>query len=58
MRKNQISDEEIGSQKGMAKFVRTQTFNNLNVGFDIDEGAPSAGEEFYIFDKERCKWGE
>ncbi|CAH1395705.1 unnamed protein product [Nezara viridula] len=52
-----VPDEEIGSQEGMAKFVHTQTFKNLNVGFDIDEGSASTDEEFFIFDKERCKWG-
>ncbi|XP_014294162.1 aminoacylase-1 [Halyomorpha halys] len=52
-----LPDEEIGSMKGMAKFVHTQIFKNLNVGFDIDEGAPGTDEEFLIFDKERCKWG-
>ncbi|CAH1395708.1 unnamed protein product [Nezara viridula] len=52
-----LPDEEIGSIEGMAKFVHTKTFKDLNVGFDIDEGIPSADEEFLIFNNERCKWG-
>lgn len=42
----------------MAKFVHTEAFKDLNVGFDIDEGIPTLGEEFMIYYTERCKWGK
>lgn len=40
----------------MAKFVKTDTFKNLNVGFDIDEGAPSFNDEMIILVNEKCHW--
>ncbi|XP_066907292.1 aminoacylase-1 [Halyomorpha halys] len=52
-----LPDEELGSIEGMAKFVHTKTFKDLNVGFDIDEGIPTPDEEFMIYNNERCKWG-
>ncbi|CAH1395706.1 unnamed protein product [Nezara viridula] len=52
-----VPDEEIGGHKGMAKFVQTQTFKDLNVGFDIDEGCCAPAEDFIVFNNERCSWG-
>ncbi|XP_066909257.1 aminoacylase-1 [Halyomorpha halys] len=51
-----LPDEEIGSDLGMAKFVHTETFKNLNVGFDIDEGSIMDNDDYIIFNNERCKW--
>lgn len=49
-------DEEIGGIEGMKKFVETNDFKNLNVGFSIDEGMASPTEEFVLFYGERCIW--
>lgn len=51
-----LPDEEIGSELGMAKFVHTEAFKNLNVGFDIDEGSVMDNDQYVIFNNERCKW--
>ncbi|KAB7493848.1 Aminoacylase-1 [Armadillidium nasatum] len=48
-----VPDEEIGGKDGMAKFLETKTFKNLNVGFGLDEelnvkcpGPPGHGSQF------------
>lgn len=46
-------DEEIGGFEGMAKFVHTAEFKDLNVGFCLDEGIASETDEFPIFYGER-----
>lgn len=33
-----LSDEEVGGQKGMEKFVEHPEFKKLNIGFALDEG--------------------
>lgn len=33
-----LVDEEIGAEDGMKKFVTTEEFRSLNVGFSLDEG--------------------
>lgn len=33
-----LIDEEIGAEDGMKKFVTTEEFRSLNVGFSLDEG--------------------
>ncbi|KOB65554.1 Aminoacylase-1, partial [Operophtera brumata] len=48
-----VPDEEIGGRTGMAEFVKTQDFKNLKVGFALDEGIASPGEEFLLFNGER-----
>ena len=37
-------DEEIGGHDGLAKFVHSNLFNSLNVGFGMDEGLASETE--------------
>ncbi|CAH0555897.1 unnamed protein product [Brassicogethes aeneus] len=49
-------DEEIGGVDGMKKFVQTQEFKNLNVGFALDEGMASENDDFDVFYGERCIW--
>ncbi|VVC39298.1 Peptidase M20,ArgE/DapE/ACY1/CPG2/YscS, conserved site,Peptidase M20, dimerisation domain,N-acyl-L- [Cinara cedri] len=49
-------DEEIGSQFGMAKFVKTSEFSALNVGFALDEGKATPNEVFNVFYCERTVW--
>ncbi|XP_072939277.1 aminoacylase-1-like [Epargyreus clarus] len=51
-----VPDEEIGGVDGMKKFVHTQDFKNLNVGFAMDEGMANPGEEFILFNGERSIW--
>ncbi|GBP20440.1 Aminoacylase-1 [Eumeta japonica] len=48
--------EEIGGQDGMAKFVHTDAFKNLNIGFALDEGIASPNNEFIVFHGERSIW--
>ncbi|KAL0880388.1 hypothetical protein ABMA27_002825 [Loxostege sticticalis] len=51
-----VPDEEIGGGPGMAKFVKTDDFENLNVGFSLDEGYASATEDYLVFNGERSIW--
>lgn len=51
-----VPDEEIGGIDGMAKFVHTQDFKDLNIGFALDEGLASPNEEFALFYGERSIW--
>lgn len=49
-------DEEIGGHKGMEKFVHTEPFKRLNVGFSLDEGIASPTDEFNVYYAERTIW--
>lgn len=40
----------------MRKFVHTDEFRRLNVGFALDEGIASPNEEFALNYGERCIW--
>lgn len=40
----------------MKKFVHTDSFKALNIGFALDEGMANPGEEFIIFNGERSIW--
>ncbi|KAH9631688.1 hypothetical protein HF086_014689 [Spodoptera exigua] len=51
-----FTDEEIGGGPGMGKFVQTEAFKNLNVGFALDEGMASATDEYLIYNGERTIW--
>ncbi|XP_033327279.2 aminoacylase-1 [Megalopta genalis] len=51
-----VPDEEIGGALGMKKFVETQDFKDLNVGFALDEGVACPEEMFYMFYGERSIW--
>lgn len=51
-----VSDEEVGGYLGMAKFVTTDEFKALNVGFSLDEGIASPTEEFNLYYAERTIW--
>lgn len=52
-----IPDEEIGGFDGVAKFVKSKEFGNLNVGFVMDEGQASTNDEFRVFYADRSPWG-
>lgn len=51
-----VPDEEIGGYDGMKKFVKTEQFKKLNVGFALDEGMASPNSDFLIFYAERSIW--
>jgi aminoacylase len=51
-----LPDEEIGGHDGMEKFVDTQDFRELNVGFALDEGLAHPGEEMIVYYGERASW--
>ncbi|XP_061341918.1 uncharacterized protein LOC133288218 [Gastrolobium bilobum] len=52
-----VPDEEIGGFDGAAKFVESKEFEGLNVGFALDEGQASPGDEFRVFYADRFPWG-
>ncbi|XP_067010222.2 aminoacylase-1 [Anabrus simplex] len=51
-----VPDEETGSFEGMAKFVNSEEFCNMNVGFALDEGFADPADIFILFYAERSVW--
>ncbi|KAH9691084.1 M20 dimer domain-containing protein [Citrus sinensis] len=51
-----VPDEEIGGFDGMAKFVESNEFRELNVGFVMDEGQASTNDDFRVFYADRSPW--
>jgi len=51
-----VPDEEIGGHDGLAKFVKTAKFKEMNVGFGLDEGLASPNEILDIFHAERNEY--
>lgn len=51
-----VPDEEIGGIDGQAKFVKSKEFKDLNLGFALDEGQASPGDEFRVFYADRSPW--
>lgn len=51
-----VPDEEIGGHDGMAKFVHTEPFKALKIGFALDEGIASPDNEFLVYNGERSIW--
>ncbi|XP_077213603.1 peptidase M20/M25/M40 family protein [Tasmannia lanceolata] len=51
-----VPDEEIGGADGAAKFASSKEFDNLNVGFVLDEGQASPSDEFRVFYADRTPW--
>ncbi|RVW17659.1 Aminoacylase-1 [Vitis vinifera] len=51
-----VPDEEIGGFDGAAKFVASNEFADLNVGFMLDEGQASTSDEFRVFYADRSPW--
>uniref|UniRef100_A0A2P2NZI3 Uncharacterized protein MANES_02G161800 n=1 Tax=Rhizophora mucronata TaxID=61149 RepID=A0A2P2NZI3_RHIMU len=51
-----VPDEEIGGFDGAAKFVDSKKFQDLNVGFVLDEGQASVSDEFRVFYADRSPW--
>ncbi|KAK6939855.1 Peptidase M20 [Dillenia turbinata] len=51
-----VPDEEIGGLDGAAKFTASKEFENLNVGFVLDEGQASTNNVFRVFYADRTPW--
>ncbi|KAK7275671.1 hypothetical protein RIF29_16792 [Crotalaria pallida] len=51
-----VPDEEIGGFHGHARFVESKEFEELKVGFALDEGQASPGDEFRVFYADRFPW--
>ncbi|XP_051151035.1 uncharacterized protein LOC127265325 [Andrographis paniculata] len=52
-----VPEEEIGGLDGMAKFVESAEFKDLNIGFFMDEGQASANDDEYrVFYADRSPW--
>ncbi|KAK9758252.1 hypothetical protein RND81_01G218200 [Saponaria officinalis] len=51
-----VPEEEVGGMEGAAKFVASEEFEKLNVGFAIDEGQASITDEFRVFYADRSPW--
>ena len=51
-----VPDEEIGGRDGMAKFVVSEEFSELNVGIVLDEGLSSTSTQYRVFYGERAPW--
>lgn len=51
-----VPDEEVGGHKGMETFVKLPEFQNLNIGFALDEGLANPEDAFTVFYGERNPW--
>lgn len=51
-----VPDEEIGGLDGMAKFVESKDFKEMNVGFFLDEGQASTNDRYRVFYADRSPW--
>ncbi|CAN1140830.1 Acy1 [Linum perenne] len=51
-----VPDEEIGGEDGAEKFVASKVFDELRVGFMLDEGQASVNDVFRVFYADRCPW--
>eukprot|EP00008_Paramoeba_atlantica_P011317 CAMPEP_0201491732 /NCGR_PEP_ID=MMETSP0151_2-20130828/30981_1 /ASSEMBLY_ACC=CAM_ASM_000257 /TAXON_ID=200890 /ORGANISM="Paramoeba atlantica, Strain 621/1 / CCAP 1560/9" /LENGTH=444 /DNA_ID=CAMNT_0047878227 /DNA_START=69 /DNA_END=1403 /DNA_ORIENTATION=- len=54
---NFVPDEEIGGKDGMAKFVQSNYFRDLNIGMALDEGLANPADALTVFHGERTgRW--
>lgn len=51
-----VPDEEIGGVDGVAKWVESDHFKSLNIGFALDEGLANPSETCLVFYGERVPW--
>jgi len=51
-----VPDEEVGGFGGWQLFVESDEFEKMNVGFALDEGQASVGDEFRVFYADRIPW--
>lgn len=53
-----VPDEEMGGLLGMDRFVLTDEFRALNIGYALDEGSISLSNRVSVINDERCTIGE
>jgi len=51
-----VPDEEIGGATGLAAFLKTQEFKDLNIGCALDEGMASPTDVYTVYYGERVPW--
>lgn len=51
-----VPDEEMGGLLGMDRFVLTDEFRALNIGYALDEGSVSLNNRVSVTNDERCTW--
>jgi acetylornithine deacetylase/succinyl-diaminopimelate desuccinylase-like protein len=51
-----VPDEEIGGYTGLEPFLKCKEFQEMNVGFALDEGQASPNEKFCLYYAERMVW--
>ncbi|CAN8320754.1 unnamed protein product [Cochlearia groenlandica] len=51
-----VPEEEIGGFDGMMRFASSSEFEDLKVGFALDEGQANPGDEFRVFYADRTPW--
>eukprot|EP00794_Sanderia_malayensis_P006837 gene6837-7605_t len=51
-----MPEEEVGGHLGIAKFIKTDMFKEMKVGFGLDEGLANPGEEFTVYNGQRSIW--
>ena len=53
-----LVDAEVGGLEGMYRFVRTEQFGKLNIGYALDAGRPSPNYDIAVFTGEKCFWSK
>lgn len=51
-----VPDEEMGGLLGMDRFVLSEEFRALNIGYAVDEGGISSSNRITVAHDERCTW--
>lgn len=51
-----VPDEEVGGDKGMILFLKTEQFKRMNVGFALDEGLANPTDSYTVYYGERSAW--
>ncbi|XP_041971985.1 aminoacylase-1-like [Aricia agestis] len=51
-----MPDEEVGGDRGMRAFIKTDEFKSLNVGFVMDEGLASPDDTLYATYVDKRPW--
>ncbi|KAK4878818.1 hypothetical protein RN001_011324 [Aquatica leii] len=51
-----LPDEETGGIEGMQKFIKSDEFKKLNIGFALDEGSASINNTLLVYYGEKRSW--
>ncbi|KAF5301092.1 hypothetical protein FQA39_LY10911 [Lamprigera yunnana] len=51
-----VPDEEMSGVDGMKRFVQTKFFQNLNIGFAMDEGGIGHDNQLIVFNAQKRAW--